>query len=802
MPKNTPGRIIDEAAIRSAVAFYGGGGGAGGALPSHNILPDLEVGDAHPHYLNAARGDTRYVPLSRNVAAGEGLAGGGALSGNISLALASSIAGAALAYNAGVLSVVPGEGLELETDAIGLSASVAGAGLTYAAGILSVSTGAGLAVVVDSLALVTPGTLAVSTNNDADGPSNNGQHTHAITSSSNPGAAASLLATDASGYLQLVRLTLSDRLRASLLDTAAAENMTLQPGGDVVLDPTGNDVLPGNAYDINLGTLSKKFLSLHAAELWVETLVAQSTIATIGGRIMVGPTTILTRDLAPAATTIYVKHNQMVSGDRAYMEAGGQLEFFAVTSAGTLQGAGDYAYTVTRNLDGTGTNQWYAGDALFNTGQTGNGFIDLYSISGIPRAGQSGQRAGPTIVGNVRLSATYNDFRERWAVGNLNALYDYGANEYGAAFGNPLASWLGADATNGVRIMQGTTKRTQLDINGNLRFYNSAGNEVIVLDNAGNSFFAGVMSIGTAGEIRQGTGTLGTSYTGLRIWRDTNVGRIAGYSNDLLQWHAGTDGKLYAGGGNVKLDANGVTLPLWAPELVELSGKIKWLVPGTENGYSLYAASGVFVLNVPVPLNTHVLELRTNTNTYKFWSELNLPSPASLTGATFSGAVSVPSFKNTGGAYASDNAHAFTTANGSAYQAVVALSFAGTNLGLSGGIYANNPLGFRTDGGAGQRIWVDALLTSNNYSGHNSRVPANGIYSLGPVAIATSDGAGSGYNLDVSGDARVRGSAIMPLLRLTTTTAPTAVAGQAIMWFDGTNIKVTLSGSTKTLSWT
>ena len=55
----------------------------------------------------------------------------------------------------------------------------------------------------DMPALPTPGTCTVATSNSGTAP-----HTHAITSSSNPGAAASLLASDASGYLQLERLGL------------------------------------------------------------------------------------------------------------------------------------------------------------------------------------------------------------------------------------------------------------------------------------------------------------------------------------------------------------------------------------------------------------------------------------------------------------------------------------------------------------------------------------------------------------------------------------------------------------------
>jgi hypothetical protein len=61
-------------------------------------------------------------------------------------------------------------------------------------------------------------------------------------------------------------------------------------------------------------------------------------------------------------------------------------------------GSGPYTYTVERDLDGTGRNLWYAGDAILNTGKGGDGFIDLYSVSGLADA----SAFGPTIVGNVR----------------------------------------------------------------------------------------------------------------------------------------------------------------------------------------------------------------------------------------------------------------------------------------------------------------------------------------------------------------------------------------------------------------
>jgi hypothetical protein len=252
MPKNTPARIIDER-IRTGAAFVGGGGSGGGGVTDHGMLSGL-TDDDHLQYLTDARGDARYVPLGRQVAtaAGSGLQGGGNLYATVSLSLAASVAGAGLALDTGVLSVNPGEGLEIETDAIGLASSVAGAGLGYSAGVLSVGAGtlisvaandvgladgaawqfaatnaagtpfyrnvsalagdgmtstdgvldvvagAGLTVSANAVALTTPGTLAVSSTNAA-----SGNHTHAITTDSDPDATAAILATTAAGLLTL-----------------------------------------------------------------------------------------------------------------------------------------------------------------------------------------------------------------------------------------------------------------------------------------------------------------------------------------------------------------------------------------------------------------------------------------------------------------------------------------------------------------------------------------------------------------------------------------------------------------------
>ncbi len=263
-----------------------------------------------------------------------------------------------------------------------------------------------------------------------------------------------------------------EELTITKIYSPAATDLTLAPTSDVVLNPTGKDVLPGLGYDVNLGMLTKKYLTLHAAELWVETLVAQNTMATIGGRILVAPTTALTVDLSTGATSITVKHNNLANGDRVYLEANGSVEFMAITSAAS--GSGPYTYSVTRNLDGSGANAWTAGDAVLNTGQAGNGFIDLYSVRGV----RAGTEIGPTIVFNQRLSGTYNDWAPRTAIGNLDGLYGYTGSTYGAAFGVPSGARVTVDTTNGIRI------------------YGGDNDQKVTIDTAGNATFDGNLTVG------------------------------------------------------------------------------------------------------------------------------------------------------------------------------------------------------------------------------------------------------------------------------------------------------------------
>jgi hypothetical protein len=74
------------------------------------------------------------------------------------------------------------------------------------------------------------------------------------------------------------------------------------------------------------------------------------------------------------------------------------------------------------------------------------------------------------------------------------------------------------------------------------------------------SSITGNFGLINAGEVRIGTGTLGSNFTGWRLWVQSTVGRMAGYANNVMQWYSDTDGKLYCGAGNVLMDVNGLTI--------------------------------------------------------------------------------------------------------------------------------------------------------------------------------------------------------------------------------------------------
>jgi hypothetical protein len=439
-------------------------------------------------------------------------AGAGIVVGVNDVSIDPLLAGAGLSFTAGVMAVNPGLGLEfsgdtlkvklggpgglssLLLDASGLSVlrrgpnnrinsgiavdaadgglylnnEVAGNGLvswvTSADRILNIGAGNGITVNSTNVAVDTtynfPWTGAHSFNA--------GTTFNSTTTFNDPATFADFATFNATTTFN-ANLTLAADVSFSGLRTissTSSNNLNINAGGDLVLNPGGQDVLPGGNVLVDLGDYNRKWRTLFATELYVETLVAQDVLATIGGRIMVAPTTTLIADVTAGATTIDVKHNNLPNGSFVMLQTapGGIAQFEVMKTTSTHSSVtGGYRYSVTRNLDGTGANAWVAGDAVVNLGRVaGEGYIDLTSTSTIHN------HLGPAMTIYSRTgTALWTDTVPVVSLGNLASFVDFPATTFGLAVGNDLTK----DPTTGFSGFT-ATQSADPDYDG-LRLFNT-----------------------------------------------------------------------------------------------------------------------------------------------------------------------------------------------------------------------------------------------------------------------------------------------------------------------------------------
>ena len=153
------------------------------------------------------------------------------------------------------------------------------------------------------------------------------------------------------------------------------------------------------------------------------------------------------------------------------------------------------------------------------------------------------------------------------------------------AVGNPLPTgtqtggdgfWVGAIAGGyALRIGGAFGSGPQLLYDGTgdrLSLRNKTGEEKIVLDGNGDSYFAGFMTIGVDGGIWQGSGTPAAPGTGLKLYNTGGIGRLSTYNAGLEQITVNTAGQLVAGNGRLLIDRDGMKMsvldsPAWNPML-------------------------------------------------------------------------------------------------------------------------------------------------------------------------------------------------------------------------------------------
>lgn len=205
--------------------------------------------------------------------------------------------------------------------------------------------GAGLQESGNNIALQTPGTLSQASSNSA-----SGSHTHAITSSSNPGANARILASTAAGALTLQQLNVDNiRLDGNTI-SAQTGDLTLTAAGDDVLLPSAKRIGADNFVSQLTGWRvdydgSADFRQIYADELHVKAFIADIEQALAGGQIISKSVTTLSRDFVVPfqgdIVSINTANNWVtVSGDQTAVIDVGQT----FTVVGTA--ANDGTYTV------------------------------------------------------------------------------------------------------------------------------------------------------------------------------------------------------------------------------------------------------------------------------------------------------------------------------------------------------------------------------------------------------------------------------------------------------------------------
>ena len=589
------------------------------------------------------------------------------------------------------------------------------------------------------------------------------------------------------GFQELFRVNdlgeaiVQSKVRVPLLDTASG-HLTVQPAVDLLLNPGSSLVklqsgvaLQSHNYasqttGVRISAVGEgDFRYIYTDEMHAKAFIADLEQALAGGQIISKSVTLLAQDFTvPAAggnSHIYVRDLPSApgmavfeSGDiirlRQFSRAGGSLTIAnAWLTVGSYvdQGDGTQRWNVTRS-SGSNAGTMAAGAVLakdlivLDYGKTGNGFYEVNAIDGLyaanspylqfvrwtghPATGQAvrlraGQLRGVFSQDEFGIFAgtgTGND--DRWlrlsdyAAGNgINNLpfRMYSSGVEAIHFGAWNDVWLGTSSAD---------KRISWD--GAVLSLLNGGSPVITFDNAGASYFAGVMTIGAAGEIRQGTGALGSDYTGLRIWRESNVGRIAGYNANALQWYADTDGRFKAGGGAVVIDATGMWL-----QVALAQHKLRFMDGTATLGYVEGFADLNHNLRIAVGENSgkggsFVMQAYNGANTLL----------ASL-GVGASGVTVTGDLRLSSGFLRSSAAFAFTNLAGTVYQDITVKNLSLTN----NGIYSTAAIVFLTAASAAQSVYAGGLLVSSAYAAHASRVPTNGIYSLG--GITTSGGISS-----------------------------------------------------------
>lgn len=481
----------------------------GGGDPVFNVPDSAQLNVAKlvnlttngPIYVSGGDGTLNSEAVLNSTRGGTGVNNAGTLTNGSN----TTITGGGTLALGGFTFTVPASGTGVLTSrTLTAGAGLTGGGDLSADRTFNIGAGNGITVNADDVALTTPGTLTVSSSNSA-----SGSHTHAITSSSNPGAAASLLATDSSGYLTTVRHTVTDYLFVNnstanlyLKDTSTG----WQASSTTVINPqSGNSIRSTSftsglsGWGINAAGDAEFNNVTTRGELRASVFKVNEIAATAGTFGVFYSASTLNADATTPSIASSFTFDAKNSDSGGMLFGGGEVVRFKayISPSGTIIGDAwatitgrsnhtTYAtYTATMN-SGSNPVVFKAGTAVVDYGVSGAGFITLSADGTVG--------SSPNLTMGTHAGSPWSAQTTLLRLGNLNGSYGYSADTYGFAAGDNSTAWVKIDPTNGVRLGYNSTTKVSIDTSGNASFAGSitaSGGTIGGLNIASNKIYAG-----------------------------------------------------------------------------------------------------------------------------------------------------------------------------------------------------------------------------------------------------------------------------------------------------------------------
>ena len=306
-------------------------------------------------------------------------------------------------------------------------------------------------------------------------------------------------------------------------------------------DMAGN-LTPAATDTYDIGSSVKLWRKGYLSEL--DALVfAEQTITLVGGWLMICKDQgSLAADINSSTTNVDFG-KAMTFGDFVLFRGNGQVEYMKILSPKT-----GTTYQVTRDLDGSGANDWVKGTPFAVLGCNGTGRIELNAYD-TPR------------MSVIKQGTTYNATTELIRLGDLNGGWGYTSEKYGLA--------IGQYASNKPNIV--------IDEDGYMRFriYSS---DVMTFYN-GNADITGKLRMpGTDSAIAIGATPPTSASVGTGLWLDRNG--FYGLASSVVQVSIdAATGALAAGAGDIKLDVNGLTLKYGLYQKNAITWVNSWTTP-------------------------------------------------------------------------------------------------------------------------------------------------------------------------------------------------------------------------------